>query len=86
MSDIEIAQKAKMKRIVDLAKEQYGIESEHLDPYGCRWCGKAAKQSRSCCWGYFSTGQVMWVRSEQIVRGSISSDQLLVIPLLMIEL
>jgi len=34
MSDIEIAQKAKMKRIVDLAKEQYGIESEHLDPYG----------------------------------------------------
>ncbi len=34
MSDIEIAQKAKMKRIVDLAKEQYGIESEHLEPYG----------------------------------------------------
>ena len=34
MSDIAIAQKAKMKRIVDLAKEQYGIESEHLEPYG----------------------------------------------------
>ena len=30
MSDIEIAQKAKMKRIVDIAKDQYGIESEHL--------------------------------------------------------
>ncbi|MBL1142803.1 MAG: formate--tetrahydrofolate ligase [Proteobacteria bacterium] len=34
MSDIEIAQKAKMKRIVDLAKDQYGIDSEHLEPYG----------------------------------------------------
>ncbi len=34
MSDIEIAQKAKMKRIVDLAADQYGIESEHLEPYG----------------------------------------------------
>ena len=34
MSDIEIAQKAKMKRIVDLAHDQYGIESEHLEPYG----------------------------------------------------
>ncbi len=34
MSDIEIAQKANMKRIVDLAKDQYGIESEHLEPYG----------------------------------------------------
>jgi formate--tetrahydrofolate ligase len=34
MSDIEIAQKAKMKRIVDLANEQYGIESEYLEPYG----------------------------------------------------
>lgn len=34
MSDIEIAQKAKMKRIVDLASDQYGIESEHLEPYG----------------------------------------------------
>jgi formate--tetrahydrofolate ligase len=34
MSDIEIAQKAKMKRIVDLANDQYGIASEHLEPYG----------------------------------------------------
>lgn len=34
MSDIEIAQKANMKCIVDLAKDQYGIESEHLEPYG----------------------------------------------------
>jgi len=34
MSDIEIAQKAKMKRIIDLAKDQYEIESEHLEPYG----------------------------------------------------
>lgn len=34
MSDIEIAQKAKKKRITDLAMEQYGIESEHLEPYG----------------------------------------------------
>jgi formate--tetrahydrofolate ligase len=34
MSDIEIAQKAKMKRIIDLAQDQYGIESEHLEPYG----------------------------------------------------
>jgi formate--tetrahydrofolate ligase len=34
MSDIEIAQKAKMKRIVELAGEQYGIASEHLEPYG----------------------------------------------------
>ncbi len=34
MSDIEIAQKANKKRIADLAKDQYGIESEHLEPYG----------------------------------------------------
>jgi formate--tetrahydrofolate ligase len=34
MSDIEIAQKAQMKRIVDLAKDQYDIDSEHLEPYG----------------------------------------------------
>lgn len=34
MSDIAIAQKANKKRIVDLAKEQYGIDSEHLEPYG----------------------------------------------------
>lgn len=34
MSDIKIAQSAKMKRIIDIANEQYGIESEHLEPYG----------------------------------------------------
>ena len=34
MSDIEIAQKADKKRIIELAKEQYGIDSEHLEPYG----------------------------------------------------
>lgn len=34
MSDIEIAQKANKKRIIDLAKDQYGIESEYLEPYG----------------------------------------------------
>jgi len=34
MSDIEIAQKANKKRITDLAKDQYGIDSEHLEPYG----------------------------------------------------
>ena len=34
MSDIEIAQKAEMKRVVDLAKDQYDIDSEHLEPYG----------------------------------------------------
>ena len=34
MSDIEIAQKATMRPIITLAKEQYGIEAEHLDPIG----------------------------------------------------
>ncbi|MFA6189175.1 MAG: formate--tetrahydrofolate ligase [Sulfuricurvum sp.] len=34
MSDIEIAQKAKMKSIIHLAKDSYGIPPEHLDPYG----------------------------------------------------
>lgn len=34
MSDIEIAQKASKQRIIDLAKQQYDIDSEHLDPYG----------------------------------------------------
>jgi formate--tetrahydrofolate ligase len=33
-SDIEIAQRAKKKRILELAKEQYGIDAEHLEPYG----------------------------------------------------
>ncbi len=34
LTDIEIAQKAEKKRIIDLADEQYGIGSEHLEPYG----------------------------------------------------
>ncbi|MCL7422224.1 MAG: formate--tetrahydrofolate ligase [Methylobacter sp.] len=34
MSDIEIAQKANMKPIIGLVKEQYGIDAEHLDPIG----------------------------------------------------
>ncbi len=34
MSDIEIAQKAEMKPIINLAEQQYDIAPEHLDPYG----------------------------------------------------
>ncbi len=34
MSDIEIAQHATMRPIIALAKEQYGIDAEHLDPFG----------------------------------------------------
>jgi formate--tetrahydrofolate ligase len=34
MSDIEIAQAAKMKPIIDLAQETLGIPKEALDPYG----------------------------------------------------
>ena len=34
MSDIEIAQKAEKKPIIDLAQEKFGIPAEHLDPYG----------------------------------------------------
>ena len=34
MSDIEIAQKANKKRIIEVAEEQYGVTSEHLEPYG----------------------------------------------------
>jgi len=34
MSDIEIAQQAHMKPIIGLVKEQFGIDAEHLDPYG----------------------------------------------------
>ncbi|NOQ29712.1 MAG: formate--tetrahydrofolate ligase [Helicobacteraceae bacterium] len=34
MSDIEIAQKATMKSIIELAKEKFGISAEHLEPYG----------------------------------------------------
>ena len=34
MSDIEIAQQAKMRPIIELADEKLGIDSKHLDPYG----------------------------------------------------
>lgn len=34
MSDIEIAQQAKMQPIIELAKQHYGIEPQHLDPIG----------------------------------------------------
>lgn len=34
MSDIEIAQQAHMKPIIGLVKEQYGVDAEHLEPYG----------------------------------------------------
>lgn len=34
MSDIEIAQNAKMKPIITLANEKFGIPAEALDPYG----------------------------------------------------
>ena len=34
LSDIEIARLAGKKQIIDLAAEQYGIGSEHLEPYG----------------------------------------------------
>ena len=33
-SDIEIAQKAKLRKIVDLAQDRLGIGPEHLEPYG----------------------------------------------------
>jgi formate--tetrahydrofolate ligase len=33
-SDIEIAQKAKLKRITHIAQERMGIADEHLEPYG----------------------------------------------------
>ncbi|MBS3963458.1 MAG: formate--tetrahydrofolate ligase [Methylomonas sp.] len=34
MSDIEIAQQARMRPIIELAAEKFGIPAEHLDPYG----------------------------------------------------
>jgi formate--tetrahydrofolate ligase len=34
LSDIEIAQAAKMQRIAGVAKEKLGISEEHLEPYG----------------------------------------------------
>ena len=33
-SDIEIAQKAKLRRISELAQERLGIAEEHLEPTG----------------------------------------------------
>lgn len=34
MSDIEIAQQANMRPIIELAEEKLGIPAQHLDPYG----------------------------------------------------
>ncbi len=34
LSDIEIAQQARMRPIAELAKDKFSIESRHLDPYG----------------------------------------------------
>ena len=34
MSDIEIAQQATLRPIITLAKEQYNIDPEHLEPHG----------------------------------------------------
>lgn len=34
MSDIEIAQRATMKPIIELVQQNYGIAPEHLDPIG----------------------------------------------------
>src|ERR1044071_2727803 len=34
LSDIEIAQAAKMRPIVDVAKEKLGVDAKNLDPYG----------------------------------------------------
>ncbi|MDD2723798.1 MAG: formate--tetrahydrofolate ligase [Methylovulum sp.] len=34
MSDIEIAQQAQMQPIIGLAKQHFGIDAEHLDPFG----------------------------------------------------
>ena len=33
-SDIDIAQAATMRPVLDIARERYGIEAEHLDPHG----------------------------------------------------
>ena len=34
LSDIEIAQQGKLKRIIELAQEKLGVAPEHLEPYG----------------------------------------------------
>src|ERR1039457_6668710 len=33
-TDIEIAQKARLQRITDIAKNRLGIDDQHLEPYG----------------------------------------------------
>ena len=33
-SDIEIAREANMLPVIDIAKDRFGIDAEHLDPYG----------------------------------------------------
>jgi len=43
MSDIEIARQARKKPIVELAREQLGIEAAHLEPYG-RYKAKLASE------------------------------------------
>ncbi len=43
MSDIEIARQARKKPIVELAREQLGIEATHLEPYG-RYKAKLAPE------------------------------------------
>lgn len=43
MSDIEIARQARKKPIVELAREQLGIEAAHLEPYG-RYKAKLAPE------------------------------------------
>ena len=34
MNDIEISNRAKMMKIVDLVKDKFGIEEQHIEPYG----------------------------------------------------
>jgi len=34
LSDIEIAQGSKMRRIAELAQDRLGIPADHLEPYG----------------------------------------------------
>ena len=33
-SDIEIAREARMRPVIEIAKDRFGISEEHLDPYG----------------------------------------------------
>jgi formate--tetrahydrofolate ligase len=34
MSDIEIARAARLKPVMEIAREQFGIPAESMDPYG----------------------------------------------------